>query len=431
MCMSNIAVSVIVPVYNVEKYICECLDSAINQTLKNIEIICVDDGSTDGSAAILDEYAKKDSRITVIHKANGGYGQAMNIGNAHAKGEYIGILEPDDYIDVNLYEELYNIAKEKDLDFIKSDFYHFWGDDENRKFEYIPLNGNRDLYNKVLYKDDMKKLFRGAIAHWSGIYKRSAVEKYNIKYNETPGASYQDVGFNFQVLLYMERGYVVDKAYYRYRQDNPNSSIANRAKVFCICDEQKYIYDIIKRDVKIFDEYKPYYNYVVYTTNMYTFNRIKDEFKHEFMQRVKQEYKEMEYRQEIDFSKLTDLEKNDIENIMADYNGFVNRYIEKVSGLYEEVKDYKHIIIYGAGGKGTEVLSLLRGKLDKLFDICFAVTDNTDVKKVKGGYPVRCICDLKEWKDEAIVIIGVNEMYKEEIILKLDELGFANRISIL
>ena len=92
-------VSVIIPVYNVEKYLRQCLDSVINQTLKDIEIICVDDGSTDNCPNILDEYAAKDARIKIIHKKNEGYGKAMNVGISHASGEYIGIVEPDDYID--------------------------------------------------------------------------------------------------------------------------------------------------------------------------------------------------------------------------------------------------------------------------------------------------------------------------------------------
>ena len=112
-------VSVIIPVYNVENYLRQCLDSVVNQTLSDIEIICVDDGSTDNSGKILDEYATKDSRIKVIHKENGGYGKAMNVGLDNAIGEYIGIVEPDDYIALDMYETLYNIAKEKDLDFSK------------------------------------------------------------------------------------------------------------------------------------------------------------------------------------------------------------------------------------------------------------------------------------------------------------------------
>ena len=115
-------VSVIVPTYNVEPYLRECMDSIIGQTLKELEIICVNDGSTDGSLAILKEYAEKDSRVVLIDKQNAGYGCAMNDGLDRATGEYIGIVEPDDFVDSHMYEDLYRIAKEKDLDVIKGRF---------------------------------------------------------------------------------------------------------------------------------------------------------------------------------------------------------------------------------------------------------------------------------------------------------------------
>ena len=102
-----IKVSVIVPVYNVEKYLKKCIDSIIKQTLTDMEIICVDDGSTDSCPEILDEYANLDHRIKVIHKTNAGYGHAVNTGFAYAKGEYIGIVESDDYILPEMYETLY------------------------------------------------------------------------------------------------------------------------------------------------------------------------------------------------------------------------------------------------------------------------------------------------------------------------------------
>ena len=113
-------VSAIIPVYNVEKYLRECLDSVINQTLKDIEIICVDDGSTDNSGKIIDEYATKDKRIVVIHKANGGYGHSCNKGLDKVRGEYTAILEPDDFVDEHMYEDLYNYAKQYDVDIVKA-----------------------------------------------------------------------------------------------------------------------------------------------------------------------------------------------------------------------------------------------------------------------------------------------------------------------
>ena len=109
-------VSVVVPIYNVEKYLRECLDSIVGQTLKDIEIICVDDGSTDRSLSILREYEQKDPRIKVITKPNAGYGHSMNMGLDAATGEYMGIVDSDDYILPDMYETLYGFAVKDDLD---------------------------------------------------------------------------------------------------------------------------------------------------------------------------------------------------------------------------------------------------------------------------------------------------------------------------
>ena len=137
--MSKPKVSVVIPVCNVETYLRECLDSALAQTLRDIEIICVDDGSTDSSPAILDEYAAKDSRVKVIHKPNGGYGHTMNVGMDAATGEYFAILESDDIIKPNMYEVLYGLAKANDVDVIKSDHEVFVGDENDRIFTYMSL----------------------------------------------------------------------------------------------------------------------------------------------------------------------------------------------------------------------------------------------------------------------------------------------------
>ena len=129
-------VSVIVPVYGVEKYIHQCIDSILNQTLDDIEILLIDDGSKDNCPAIIDEYAKKDSRIIAIHKNNGGYGSAMNVGLKNATGEYIGIVEPDDFIDKNMYEDLYNIAMKNSVDIVKSAYWEYFDKDKNNNEDF-------------------------------------------------------------------------------------------------------------------------------------------------------------------------------------------------------------------------------------------------------------------------------------------------------
>ena len=111
MANSDIKVSVIVPIYNVKRYLAKCLDSIISQTLKDIEIICVNDGSTDGSEKVLAEYAKKDSRIKIVNRKNGGLSAARNTGMPYATGKYIGFVDSDDYIEPTMYELMYYNAE--------------------------------------------------------------------------------------------------------------------------------------------------------------------------------------------------------------------------------------------------------------------------------------------------------------------------------
>ena len=131
--------SIIVPVYNMaaDGKLEYCLNSLIHQTLKDIEVICVNDGSTDNSLQILQKYAKDDDRIVIIDKENGGYGIGMNVGLERATGEYIGIVEPDDYVKLDMYEDLYKVASEHDLDFVKADFYRFSTNDATQDMHLV------------------------------------------------------------------------------------------------------------------------------------------------------------------------------------------------------------------------------------------------------------------------------------------------------
>lgn len=148
--MSSIAVSIIIPVYNVEKYLVKCLDSVLRQTLKNIEIICVDDGATDNCPVILEKYRRQDKRVKVVTQSNGGYGKAMNAGIAAASGEYIGIVEPDDFVLPNMFKTLYNTTKKNCCQIVKSDFFRFIGEDENLKKTRVNIAFEEKNYNRVI-----------------------------------------------------------------------------------------------------------------------------------------------------------------------------------------------------------------------------------------------------------------------------------------
>ena len=168
-----IKVSIIVPIYNVEIYLQECLDSLIHQSLSEIEIICINDGSTDSSPIILQRYAARDSRIRIISQRNSGYGKAMNQGFDAAVGEYIGIVEPDDYVDLHMFQDLYETAQLHNLDFIKADFLRFTkAADGSKRLEYVPLDYSGRYYNQVFNPSQTPAAIRITMNTWCGIYKR-------------------------------------------------------------------------------------------------------------------------------------------------------------------------------------------------------------------------------------------------------------------
>lgn len=311
-------VSIILPIYNVSQYLRECLDSVIGQTLKEIEIICVNDGSTDDSLEIIKEYAEQDERIVVITGPNGGYGKAMNKGLNRATGEYIGIVEPDDYIVPEMYEELYEVAKKNDLDFVKADFYRFTRDEnekESLQYEYIDKTKMR--YNELLFPTYQPSCIRFMLNTWSGIYRRDFIEKFNIRHNETAGASFQDNGFYFQTFAYAERAMILNKPYYRNRRDNPNSSVKSKEKVYCMNVEYDFIRDLLMRDEEIWDRFKYMYWWRKYHNYWFTYNRIDDSYKEEYMNRMRQEYKRaMELGQLSDIL-FTKNEWNTIQNMIS------------------------------------------------------------------------------------------------------------------
>lgn len=294
-------VSIIIPTYNVEMYLVECMDSVVRQTLKDIEIICINDGSTDGSLDILKSYAEKDDRIIIVDKENGGYGIAMNIGLEKATGEYIGIVEPDDYVPINMYEDLYQIAKENDLDFVKADFYRFKRNDKNGNMEltYNHLSDNIEDYNKVFNPSQTPSAVNYIMNTWSGIYKREFLEEYGIRHNETPGASFQDNGFFFQTFAFAKRAMIINKPYYMNRRDNPNSSVHSRDKVYCVNVEYDYIREILTQHPQVWERFKYVYWRKKYSNYVFTLNRIGNEYKKEYVDCISKEFKRAEQLGEL------------------------------------------------------------------------------------------------------------------------------------
>lgn len=298
-------VSILVPIFNVEKYLRQCLDSVVNQSLKDIEIICIDDGSTDSSPQIIKEYAKDDPRFTIITKKNSGYGDSMNKGLEKAKGEYIGIVESDDWVDVDMFENLYKIAVDNKVDVVKSNFYFYSGlGNTNKKFQLV----NHIDSEKVINPIETNSVFFPQAAIWTGLYKKSFLSKNNIAFLPTPGASYQDTGFNFKVWASAEKAFLTNDAYLHYRIDNDNSSVKSKGKIFAVVDELTEMYKFAKK-TKHFDKLVPILFQRKYEIYMWNYGRLTSDAAREFISHVSKELRSDKEKGLYDTSLLTRKEK--------------------------------------------------------------------------------------------------------------------------
>ena len=317
-------VSVIVPVYNVMDYLNESMRSILRQTLKDLEIICVNDGSTDASSEILRRYAAEDDRIVIIDQENGGYGKAMNAGLDRATGEYIGIVEPDDYIPLEMYEDLYEVVKEYDLDFVKADFYRFTRDSEGSMLVlYNHLSRTPEDYNRLFDPSHTPEALRYRMNIWTGIYRRSFIEKHHIRLHETPGASYQDNGFWGQTFAFATRAMILDKPYYRYRADRTEASTNNRGKVYAVDGELEYIRQKIEQDPVLWERFKGQYWVRRYRCMVDVAARIAPELRHEYISHNHQVF------------------RTAMENGEIDYSLYTPRFSEEVSLLIQDPEQYE------------------------------------------------------------------------------------------
>lgn len=214
-------ISVIIPIYNVEKYLRECLDSVVNQTLSDIEIICINDDSPDNSLQIVKEYAAKDNRIQVITKPNGGYGSACNMGLAQASGDYIAILESDDFIAPEMYEKLYNLAVEYDADIVKSPFYENIDTVCRKEIKPVKWYENNKLFNMpnkvfTIYEHPEFLYFHPSI--WSCVYKREFLKNHNLRFIEAKSAGWTDNPFQVQTMCLAKKIFYTDERFYYWRR---------------------------------------------------------------------------------------------------------------------------------------------------------------------------------------------------------------------
>ncbi len=262
-------VSIIVPVYNVEKYLKIAVESAINQTYKNIEILLIDDGSTDDSGKICDEFQKKDERVIVFHTTNGGLSIARNVGLDNAIGDYVMFLDSDDFFETDAVEKLYNEIVDKNADFVIGNYTNTTEDGvkwDNPVFSYEKFGEF-----KLLIEDSFNSFFVMNSGVWNKIFNRSFIEKLKLRFEK--GLPAEDAIFTTYCFIKSENVWYTPKLVYNYRIRNSGSISSNcSAKYF---DGINKAYKIIYENFRDNNRLK-YYRYFYAKSMNYMINNFID-----------------------------------------------------------------------------------------------------------------------------------------------------------
>lgn len=318
--------SVIIPVYNVENYLKKCLDSVLNQTLKDIEIICIDDGSTDSSPDILKDYSNKDPRIKVITKENGGQASARNLGIKEAQGEYISFIDSDDFIEPEMLEKLYTKAKDNNLDMAMckiATYDNQTGEIKDNVWYYM-LGVFREFEKDIFsHKDTMEFTCNIAVTPYNKIYKTSLLKDNNVLFPQ--GLIFEDEKFFFDTYLRAKRVSIVDEFLYYYRTNRKGSTVDLNKE-----NDYSDIIPISKQIRETFKQTNNYEDYKILLANRFIhlqlarFTQTSPKYKEKFFSLMKEDLKET----------LTDKEIAD--NLESDVKFRVSKILKSES--YEEFK---------------------------------------------------------------------------------------------
>lgn len=314
-------VSVLIPIYNVERYLERCLTSLVGQTYDDFEAICINDGSTDGSRSIIQRFLDADSRFRVIDKENSGYGASMNRGLDAARGRYVAILESDDFFEPDALAVLHEAAEMNQAEVVKANFYLYWSRPEERR-ELFRVVDEVEAGHVLRPLDDLAVFFRKP-SIWSALYRRDFLVDDGIRFLETPGASYQDSGFNFKVWASARRVAFLAAPVLNYRQDNEGSSVNNPGKVFCVCDEYASMEEFVRargsaderRFLAILQRMK-------LDSYLWNYDRLAPELRPAFVERAAEEFRAAFKRGEVDLALFEPAAEADLRAMVADPAAF-------------------------------------------------------------------------------------------------------------
>ncbi len=419
-----IKVSIIMPSLNVAKYIKPCIESVIHQTLSEIEILIIDAGSTDGTLNILSEYEEKDPRIHIFHSDIKSYGYQMNWGISLASGEYIGIVETDDIIQPDMFEALYNETFNEKSDYVKGTAEGFFQSPHGVewRFPILPCPVLKDKY--IAIPKETPELFLYDNFLWNGIYRKDFLQK--IKFNETPGAAFQDIGALFQIISSADKGVYLNHLVYNYRQDNAAASSYNEKSFLYAATEYRYIEQFLPR---LSHDWETIYYLKMggLSINRFLFMAGSGHYWEESEAGIEEFRKKLTYaiknKQITSFNSFNwDKILSFSENPQALYKSLRNEYSSKLKRLYsilEFSKNHK-VYIFGAGNYGVFIHTFL--SLNNIDVIAFCDNNIQKQHRTLQNLPILSPAETLSQKEDSCYIITATK-YIQEITQQLIQLG--------
>ena len=425
-----VKVTFILPSLNVAEYIEECVESALNQSLAETEILCIDAGSTDGTEEIIRCYAEDEryhNRVRFLHSDVKSYGYQVNLGIRDAKGEYVAILETDDYIKPDMAEKMYAVAEDTQADMVRADYEAFYILPSGRKrFSRFRMFQDEVQYGSVVRTGDDAFYYLNDQNIWRGLYRKQFLTDHNILLNESAGAAYQDLGFVMQALACAECVVYMDEAFYQYRLNRPGSSSYSPKCVKFIYQEYLRLLKDSSINAKFPTFSGIYLRMIQSFVGEYEKALISNDYDLDSENlKTYYDYFQSEINSHLDMlpearKQLGDKCVDALELLLRDSEAYSNwirtREAEKkntISSVVEALKD-KKIIIFGAGARGRGFLDFLESH--DLTAEAFA-DNNSDMwgKEFEGHKVIEPETCFAQTKEKNTVVCIANKTHETEI----------------
>lgn len=410
--MTDVKVSVIMPSLNVAGYIKKAVKSVCDQTLQDIEIICIDAGSDDGTWEMLCELSAADERIVLIQSEERSYGYQVNLGIDMAKGKYIGIVETDDYVSPEMFQSLYSIAESGDYDYVKCDYTAFWTQSDGEAFHiHRKALLTENLYGKSVFPIEHIGLATDDWYLWNGIYKRDFLKHCGIRLSESKGAAFQDIGFLHKTVTRAKKAVYAHGELYHYCLDREGASSNRGNDLFFAFREYNNIYARLGDS----DEEKRFFlmrmseSFVLACRNVADLSAMQKQYSW-FIKIIKEgidsgllDTKQLpaSIRENFDALMISLDHYNEMrQNRRSDFKKFVGE-----PGKYE-------IVIFGCGNHGSGIYRTLR---DSGYSIISFLDNNTDLwGKTIDGVIIENPAKASENNSDVRYIVA-NEKFADEI----------------